>query len=83
MAFKGWIKKYEHQYHEVPVSDELNAPEDVTENVTAASSLGDAEHVHADAAVDAETHDDEGEAAGVSSRGRVVSRMISYIARAF
>ena len=35
MAFKGWIKKYEHQYHEVPVPDDLNAPEDVTENVTA------------------------------------------------
>ena len=87
MAFKGWIKKYEHQYHEVPASDELNAPEDVTENVPA-NTVGIAptkDSVNAveenddvsSAGGEREISDDE--AAGVSSRGRVLSRMISYI----
>ena len=88
MAFKGWIKKYEHQYHEVPASDDLNAPEDVTENVTANVPVNDAEDTETiddtasmtDVQDDAEDRDEtESEAAGVSSGGKVLSRMIAYI----
>ena len=88
MAFKGWIKKYEHLYHEVPVSDDLNAPEDVTENVTVNVPVNDAEDTETiddiasmtDVQNDADDRDEtESEAAGVSSRGRVLSRMIAYI----
>ena len=64
MALKGWIKKYEHQYHEVPASDDLNAPEDINDDVFSTDD-------------EREMGDDE--AAGVSNGGRVLSRMISYI----
>lgn len=87
MAFKGWIKKYEHQYHEVPASDELNAPEDVTENVPANTvgiaptkdSVNAAEENDDVSSAGGEREISDDEAAGVSSRGRVLSRMISYI----
>ncbi len=84
MAFKGWIKKYEHQYHEVPAPDDLNVPEDVTENVTAydteeKEATGDIDSLPAEADGADEREITEGEAAGVSSGGKVLSRMIAYI----
>ena len=84
MAFKGWIKKYEHQYHEVPAPDDLNVPEDVTENVTAYDTeeneaTGDIDSLPAEADGADDREITEGEAAGVSSGGKVLSRMIAYI----
>ena len=79
MAFKGWIKKYEHQYHEVPASDELNAPEDVTENVPLNADVNAAEENDDVSSAGGEREISDDEAAGVSSRGKVLSRMISYI----
>ncbi len=83
MALKGWIKKYEHQYHEVPASDDLNAPEDVTANVPANVPTEAPEEIDEvsseDDPADDERRTGDDEAAGVSSRGKVLSRMISYI----
>ena len=112
----SWIKRFEKQYHEVPVTeDAIGTASGETEGSSDAAAVegscgadsdepaekaddevsgdeGDNDAVKAGAGLDkasyfADKQDDEvtedesdsQEAAGVSSRGRVLSRMISYI----
>ena len=77
-----WVKRFEHQYRE------LTPPEEDAEEVIAgdenpgefSEDADDEEKVRVTLSDSEEADsDDEGEAAGVSQRGKVVSRMISYI----
>jgi acetyl esterase/lipase len=67
-----WVKRFERQYRELPLDEEADAsaPEEETEEVLI--TLSDEGEPEGEAEA-------ESEAAGVSSRGKVVSRMISYI----
>ena len=64
MAFKGWIKKYEHLYHDVQTGEEYDPSEDDalldTDDGIVSSKDTDKENREAE----------DGEAAGVSSRGK-------------
>ena len=76
-----WIKKFEHQYRELPLSDD--EPESIViagDETEAADDFEfkDETEPGAEAEVEA-APESESEAAGVSQRGKVLSRMISYI----
>ena len=108
----SWIKRFEKQYHEVPVETEAaeiasemqgereGSAEEMTSEALSADESGslNAEEVGDESAADVqeaengeyfedkndestgtEDAEEDREAAGVSARGRVLSRMISYV----
>ena len=65
-----WVKIFEHPYRELPLGEEAEE---------SMFTLSSEEEADAESVSDAE---DESEAAGVSQRGKVLSRMIAYISNA-
>jgi len=76
-----WIKKFEHQYRELPLGDD--EPESIVvagDETEAVDEFEFEDETEAVAEAEAEAApESESEAAGVSQRGKVLSRMISYI----
>lgn len=83
MAFfsNHWIKKFEHQYRELPLGDD--EPESIViagDETEAADGFEFEDETEPGAEAEAEAApESESEAASVSQRGKVLSRMISYI----
>ncbi|MBP5554206.1 MAG: hypothetical protein J6X94_04970, partial [Lachnospiraceae bacterium] len=74
-----WVKIFERQYRELTMGEEAENAETAGEVLSAADDEDAASEETDRSRLLSDENEAEEEAAGVSQRGKVVSRMISYI----